>query len=268
MTVTVLFFGDVVGALGRQALAKALPGLKRKFSPVLTIANAENLAHGAGVTEQTLNELVKAGVDAFTGGSHSWSNPLGMALFGKPEWKDRLAVPTNSGLAKNGSPAIVRDVDGKRILVLSIEGQLFTDPNTRSPFETLDRLLAEQADPKPDAVIVDLHAEATAEKEAFGHHADGRVAAVIGTHTHVQTSDDRILPGGTGYLTDVGRCGSYDSVIGFEKNSAVKRYLSGVHGKYELEKTGKAEVDGVAIHIDLDTGRAVGLDRIREIIDA
>lgn len=267
MTITVLFFGDVVGALGRQALAKVLPDLKRRFSPDLVIANAENLAHGAGVTEQTLNELVSAGVDVFTGGSHSWSNPLGVPLFDDPAWQDRLAVPMNSGLAKGGRAAIIRDIDGKRILILSIAGQLFMEPETRSPFETLDRLLAEHADPKPDAVIVDLHAEATAEKEAFGHYADGRVAAVIGTHTHVQTSDDKILEKGMAYVTDVGRCGSYDSVIGFEKNTAVKRFLSGVHGKYDLEKTGKAEVDGVVIRLDLDTGQAVGLDRIREIVD-
>ena len=244
-----------------------MPDLKRRYSADLVIANAENLAHGAGVTGQTLTDLVAAGVDAFTGGSHSWSNPLGTPFYDDPVWTDRLVVPMNSGLAKNGRAGIVRDVNGKRILILSIAGQLFTDEGTTSPFKALDDLLAKYADPAPDAVIVDLHAEATAEKEAFGHYADGRVSAVFGTHTHVPTADVKILGKGTAYVTDVGRCGSYDSVIGFDKNTAVKRFLSGDHGKYGLEKTGKAEVDGIVLRIDLDTGKVSGLDRIREIID-
>lgn len=264
---TILFFGDVVGALGRQALAKILPEMKHRHSADLAIANVENLAHGAGVTTQTLEDLSAAGIDVFTGGGHSWSNPVGSPAYDDPAWRDRLAVPLNSGSAKGGHADVLRIVDGKRVLVLSIAGVLFTNPDTRSPFRALDDLLAKHADKKPDAVIVDFHAEATSEKEAFGHYADGRVAAVLGTHTHIQTSDAKILPHGTAYLTDVGRCGSFDSVIGFDKKTAVQRFLSGEHGKYDLERTGKAEVDFAVLQLDSKTGEAVGLDVFREIVD-
>ncbi|MBU2613163.1 YmdB family metallophosphoesterase [Patescibacteria group bacterium] len=264
---TILFFGDVVGALGRQALAKALPDLKRRYKPDLIVANVENLAHGAGVTGQTLEDLIAAGVDVFTGGGHSWSNPTGTPVYDDPTWRDRIVTPVNSGNAKGGHADVVRIVGGKRVLIMNIAGVLFMKEGGSSPFQKLDALLATHTDPKPDVVLVDFHAEATAEKEAFGHHADGRVTAVLGTHTHVQTSDAKILPGGTAYLTDVGRCGSYDSVIGFEKKTAIKRFLSGTHSKYDLERTGTAEVNAVVLHIDPKTGEAQGLDAIREIVD-
>ncbi|MCI0479355.1 YmdB family metallophosphoesterase [Candidatus Uhrbacteria bacterium] len=265
---TILFFGDVVGALGRQALAKVLPDLKRRHDADLVVANVENLAHGAGVTAQTLEDLSAAGVDVFTGGGHSWSNPLGVPTYDDPAWRDRIATPSNSGNADGGHADVVRTVGGKRVLILNIAGVLFMKEGGVSPFRALDDLLANHADKKPDAVIVDFHAEATAEKEAFGHHADGRVAAVIGTHTHVQTSDAKILPGGTAYLTDVGRCGSYDSVIGFEKRTALARFLAGKHGKYDLERSGKAEVDYAVLRLDPDTGKALGLDAFRDVVDA
>jgi hypothetical protein len=219
------------------------------------------------VTGQTLEDLAAAGVDVFTGGGHSWSNPLGVPTYDDPAWRDRIAVPMNSENAKGGHADVVRTVGGKRVLILNIAGVLFVKEGGVSPFRTLDDLLAMHADPKPDVVLVDLHAEATSEKEAFAHYADGRVTAVLGTHTHVQTSDAKILPGGTAYLTDVGRCGSYDSVIGYDKKTAVQRFLSGEHGKYDLERTGRAEVDAVVLHLDPETGRVQGLDAIREIVD-
>jgi 2',3'-cyclic-nucleotide 2'-phosphodiesterase len=261
----ILFFGDIVGSIGRSAVVKALPSLKDKYSPDLIIANVENLAHGAGVTVKTLNELVDAGVDAFTGGNHSWDNPLGTPIFDDPEWKDRIVVPTNHGGAKNGSPSMVIEKNGAQIQVLNIMGQLFTHPDTTSPFETLDRLLT--INDKRLTTLVDFHAEATAEKECFGHYADGKVAAVFGTHTHVPTADAKILPGGTAYVTDVGRCGAFDSVIGFEKTSVIKRFLAGGTGTFDLPKTGQAEVNAIVVTVDLDTGKATGLDRIREIVD-
>lgn len=262
----ILFFGDVVGAIGRQALIKVLPELKSKFNPSLTIANAENLAHGAGVTEQTLVELKRAGVDVFTGGNHSWSNPLGVPVFDNPSWTDCVIVPTNYGDAKNGNSWIVRAVNKTEILIANFVGQLFSHQKTRSPFSELDNLLDQERVREVRVRIIDLHAEATAEKEAFGNYADGRVSAVFGTHTHVATADTKILANGTAYVTDLGRCGSFDSVIGFEKKTAIKRFLTGIEGGYELEKTGTAEINGVCLTVDSATGKAVTLDRIREIV--
>jgi metallophosphoesterase (TIGR00282 family) len=263
----ILFFGDVVGALGREGLVKVLPSLQEKYTPDLVVANVENLAHGVGVTQKTLNELVKAGVDAFTGGNHSWDNPLGAPLFEDPEWSAKLSVPTNFGAAKGGKNAILVEKNGAKILIANVMGQLFTHPNTSSPFTALEKILAEHEADKPDAILVDIHAEATAEKEAFGHFADGKVSSVFGSHTHVPTNDLKILPGGTAYLTDLGRCGAYDSVLGFEKTSAVKRFLTDSSGKYDIVKSGQCEVNGVALTLDLDTHHATKVERIREIVD-
>lgn len=263
----ILMFGDVVGALGREGLVKALPTAREKYSPDFVVANVENLAHGAGVTLKTLNELTTAGVDAFTGGNHSWDNPLGAPLFEDAEWGNKLAVPTNYGGAKGGKNNILIEKGDAKILIANVMGQLFTHPNTSSPFTALEQILKGHEADKPNVILVDIHGEATAEKEAFGHYADGNVTAVVGTHTHIPTNDHKILPGGTAYVTDLGRCGAYDSVLGFEKKSAVKRFLSQSSGTYDLPKSGQCEINGIALTVDLDTGHATGLDRIREIVD-
>ncbi len=263
----ILFFGDIVGSLGRTALIKALPELKTKHRPDIIIANVENLAHGAGVTQKTLQELVQAGVDAFTGGNHSWGNPLGVPLFEDPEWKNRMIVPTNYGGAKNGNNSVLIIKDGVRVVVGNLMGQLFTHSETSSPFTALDALLAKHETNQPHAILIDLHAEATAEKEALGHYADGKVSAVVGTHTHVATADAKILPGGTAYVTDVGRCGCHDSVIGFEKTSAIKRFLGESQQNYGLPTSGVAEINGILIEVDINTKKAIHLDRIRKMID-
>lgn len=263
----VLLFGDVVGAIGRKALVAALPSLRERFTPDLIIANVENLAHGAGVTAQTLNDLTSAGVDMFTGGNHSWDNPLGAPLFEDPAWKTKLAVPTNYGAAKGGQRAIVFEKDGARILIANLMGKLFTHPDTRSPFDALNQILESPKAKTANAILVDLHAEASAEKEAFGYFADGRVAAVVGSHTHVATADARLLPKGTAYVTDLGRCGAHQSVIGFDSATVIPAFLAETKQKYEIPKSGRAEVNGLCVHIDLDTGRATALDRIREFVD-
>ncbi|MFA5935620.1 MAG: TIGR00282 family metallophosphoesterase [Patescibacteria group bacterium] len=263
----VLFFGDVVGAIGRQGLVQTLPNLIKKHTPDLIIVNVENLAHGAGVTLKTLNELVSAGVDVFTGGNHSWDNPLGRPLFDDPEWKNRLIVPTNYGASKGGRNAILIEKSGAKILLANVMGRLFTHPDTSSPFEALDRILKQHETDGPNVILVDIHGEASAEKEAFGHYGDGKVAGVFGSHTHIPTADAKILPGGTAYVTDLGRCGAYDSVIGFEKKSVLKRFLGQSSENYDLPKNGACEVNGVALTLDLDTGRATHIERIREIVD-
>lgn len=262
----ILFFGDIVGALGRSAVAKILPDLTAQYAPDFIIANVENLAHGAGVTEQTLNELTSAGVDAFTGGNHSWANPLGTPVYEKPEWKSRMVVPTNYGAAKNGQNVVVIEKNEVKLRIINVHGQLFSHSDTRSPFGEIDRILL--ATPNATlTTIVDFHAEATAEKEAFGHYTDGRVSAVLGTHTHVPTADQKILPGGTAYVTDVGRCGAEDSVVGFEKKTAIKRFLTGKSSSYDLDRTGRAEVNAILLEINTSTRHATRIDRIREFVD-
>jgi 2',3'-cyclic-nucleotide 2'-phosphodiesterase len=265
---TILFFGDVVGKLGRLALQKTLPELKRKYSPDVTIANVENLTHGTGIAPKQLQELVDAGIDAFTTGNHVWGNPDGLPLLDDPAWTKRLVRPANMRRADPGRGSTVFTTkDGVRLLLVNLAGQVLSPDPAESPFHTLDAILESHKPDAPQVTFVDFHAEATAEKEALGHYADGRVAAVMGTHTHVATADAKLLPGGTAYCTDVGRVGAYNSVLGFEKNSAIKRFLGSETGSYDLLENGQAEVDGVAIRVDLDTGLATGLDQIREIID-
>lgn len=264
---SLLFFGDIVGSIGRKALIQVLPALKRRFSPSLIIANVENLAHGVGVTLKTLSELRQAGVDAFTGGNHSWGNPLGTPLFDDPVWKTRLIVPTNAGGSKNGTNIMRLPVAGGTVIVCNFLGQLFMEDRTRSAFAGFDDIYQHEDLSAPHAIIIDLHAETTAEKGAFGHFVDGRAAAVLGTHTHVPTADAKILPQGTGYVTDVGRCGAHHSVVGFDPGNAIRRFAGQEKGPYVLPDKGQAEVNGICLQVDLDSHLCVHLDRIREIVD-
>ncbi len=261
----ILFFGDIIGAIGRRGVTTALPALRAELHPDLIIANVENLSHGRGITPKTLKEMDAAGIDAYTSGNHVWENQMGLACFDDPTWRDRLVRPANIIAHRPGHGAMVIEKEGTNILVTNLLGKLFMKDEVASPFETLDTILTRH--PDVDLVLVDFHAEATSEKEAFGHFADGRVTAVLGTHTHVPTADGKILPGGTAYVTDVGRNGAYDSVIGFEKNSAVKSFLSPGSTSYDQPRTGKIEVNAALIEADIDTGRAVGLDQIRKIVD-
>lgn len=265
---TLLYFGDIVGKIGRTALLKVLPELKRRHAPDLTIANVENLTHGSGIAPKQMQELANAGVDAFTSGNHVWDNPDGLPALDDPAWTGRLVRPANMRRDAPGRGSIVyRTADGTKILILNLMGRVLSTEPIESPFLALDTLLEAHAADGADLVFVDFHAETTAEKEALGHHADGRVLAVVGSHTHVPTADAKILPGRTAYCTDVGRVGAYDSVIGFEKNSVLKRFLTDQPLPYDLPKNGRAEVNGIVIQADLGTGLAVGLDRIREFVD-
>lgn len=265
---TILYFGDIVGKIGRQALIKTLPDSKKRYSPDVTLANVENLTHGSGIAQKQLQELVDAGVDAFTSGNHVWDNPDGLIVLNDSAWTGRIVRPANMRRSAPGrGSAIYMTGDGTKILLVNLMGQVLFPEAVESPFQILDTILAAHAADEPDLVFVDFHAETTAEKEAFGHYADGKVAAVMGSHTHVATSDAKILPGGTAYCTDVGRVGAHDSVIGFEKNSVLERFLTGQSLSYDIPKHGLAEVNGVAIRADLDTGLAVSLDRIREFVE-
>lgn len=267
MNCTLLVFGDVVGKIGRSALMAALPKLKSKFKPDLVLVNAENLAHGRGITPRIILDLESAGVDAFTSGHHVWENQTGLQMLNDPA--HHIVRPANVDPALDGVGYLRLPIHDREIVILNLQGQLFMSQVTSSPFLAFDRCWAEltnKTKTRP-VVILDFHAEATSEKLALANYIDGRAAAVYGTHTHVPTADEKILPNGTAYQTDVGMCGALDSVIGFEINSSIKRFLQQTEAPYLLTEKGLAEVNGLIITIDMDTGKTLHLDRIREIVD-
>ena len=265
----ILFFGDIVGSIGRQAVIKALPDLREQYEPDLVIANVENIAHGSGITAKTLLELDAAEIDAYSSGNHVWSNAAGLSCFTDPRWKDRLVRPANI-IGRPGRGVITLDVlrneneKPVRVAVINLMGQLFMKDNVQNPFTALPELLAQAK--SADVILVDFHTEATSEKEAFGHFADGKVTAVFGTHTHVPTADQKILAGGTAYVTDVGRNGASDSVVGFEKTEAMLAFTNGEISRSIPEK-GRAEINAVLLTANLDTHHAAALDRIRTFVD-
>lgn len=264
----ILAFGDVIGKIGRRALAKKLPDLKSKYKPDLTVVNAENLAHGRGITESTMNEMLEAGVDAFTSGHHVWENQQGLPMLSSEAWAKRLIRPANVDPFLPGNGTLALEIKGRKIILVNLQGRLFINQESSSPFLSFDRIWREiEQDGKQPIIIVDIHAEATSEKMAFGNYVDGRAALVYGTHTHVPTADTKILPNGTAYCTDLGMVGMADSVIGFEKNSSIKRFLEQTDAPYEIPNTGSAEVNGLFFSLDLDTNRVVALDKIREFVE-
>ncbi|MFH2063184.1 MAG: TIGR00282 family metallophosphoesterase, partial [bacterium] len=213
----ILVFGDIVGGIGREAVIGTLPGLRAETNPDLVIANCENLAGGLGVTPRTLDQMIDAGVDAFTSGNHLWDRPQISEVLADNRYSERLVRPANYPPDTPGRSWILLTVGEKRVLVLNFVGKVFSNVLTDNPFRSLDKILVETAGLKADIVLVDFHAEATSEKIAFGWHTDGRAAAVWGTHTHVPTRDERILTRGTAYITDVGMTGLRDGVIGVER---------------------------------------------------
>ena len=269
MSFKILFFGDIIGKMGRQAIVQALPTLRDRYAPDMIIANVENLAHGMGFTEKGLQELSTAGVNVFTGGNHSWGNAEGIKLFKDPKWQKRILRPANTKRGEPGAGSFIwESANGDRIMIINLMGRLGMSgvESVENPFHVLDTLYETEID-RPKIIFIDMHAEMTAEKEALGHFADGRASAVIGTHTHIQTSDARILTGGTAYCTDAGRCGERDSVLGFEKQSVIERFLGDRSAFYDLNRAGIAEVDGVCIEVDTETGRAIKIESFREILE-
>jgi metallophosphoesterase (TIGR00282 family) len=263
----VLIFGDVVGKIGRRALAATLPGLKLKYKIDLAIANVENLAHGRGITKKTLQEISDAGIDAFTSGHHVFENQQGLPLLNDPVWSNRLIRPANVGPNLPGKGWAHLEIKNTRVSILNLQGQLFMPQEPSSIFLSFDRFWKEQClDSSNRIIIVDLHAEATSEKNAFASYVDGRANLVFGTHTHVPTADLKILPQGTVQITDVGMVGAHDSVIGFEKNSSIKRFLAESTAPYKIPESGEVDVNGIVVNWDIATGQAVKIHQIREIV--
>jgi metallophosphoesterase (TIGR00282 family) len=256
----ILFFGDVVGKTGRKAVAKILPELKKKHQVGLTIANAENSAHGIGLTSKTCAELLAAGVDFLTSGNHVFDKPE-QAEKALAEFSGRLIRPANFEGAYAGPGWADIAIAGHSVAVASFNSQVFMEKQfsglIASPFKALDRFL--QTREKSGIIIVDFHSEATSEKRAFGFYAAGRVTAVIGTHTHVQTADAQVLSGGTAYISDVGMTGAADSVLGVDKDKVIKRFLEDEQAPMDVDEGNVAEVGYVVIEADEKTGRAISI---------
>jgi metallophosphoesterase (TIGR00282 family) len=257
----ILFVGDVVGRSGRVVVNETLPGLIRDWKLDLVVVNGENAAGGFGITEAIYHELLEAGADAITLGNHSWDQREALVFI---ERAPRLIRPANFPPGTPGRGAALVDTkSGKRALIINAIGRIFMQPFD-DPFAAIDRELnACPLREAADAVLVDFHAEASSEKQAIGYFCDGRASLVVGTHTHVPTSDHRILPSGTAYMTDAGMTGDYESVIGMQRDEPLGRFLRGYPaGRFEPAE-GVATLSGVAVETDDATGLATRIAAVR-----
>jgi metallophosphoesterase (TIGR00282 family) len=257
----ILFIGDVVGRSGRTIVLEQLPGLIAQWKLDLVVANGENAAGGFGITEAIYQDLVDAGCDAITLGNHAWDQREALVFI---ERAPRLIRPLNypAGTPGRGA-AMIQGRNGARSLVINAMGRVFLDP-LDDPFAAVDRELAACAlKSGADAIVIDMHAEVTSEKQAMGYFADGRASLVVGTHTHAPTADHRILPGGTAFVSDVGMTGDYDSVIGMDKEEPLGRFLRRIpQGKFE-PATGPATLCALAVETDDSTGLARHVGAVR-----
>jgi len=257
------FFGDVVGRSGRDGLAAHLPMLRRRLALEFVVVNAENAAAGFGITENTARELFEAGADCLTLGNHAWDQKEALTYIGRePRMIRPLNYPALSYAPGRGAQLFETDA-GRRVLVINLLGRVHMEA-LDDPFSAVDREL--EACPlgmAADAVIVDMHCEATSEKMAMGHFCDGRASLVVGTHTHVPTADHQILTGGTAYQTDAGACADYDSVIGNQKEEPLRRFTTRIaQGRYKPAE-GPATVCGVFVETNDATGLARRIEPIR-----
>jgi 2',3'-cyclic-nucleotide 2'-phosphodiesterase len=253
--VKLLFVGDVVGGIGRRTLAQLLPGLRERHRPDFVVVNGENAAGGLGITRKTARELFELGVDAITLGNHAYRH---REVYGYLDEEPRIVRPANFPKGSPGRGHTVVQANGVRLGVVNLSGLVFLEA-VRSPFAEVDLLLAELRD-KADAVLVDMHAEATSEKVAMGWHVDGRVLACVGTHTHIPTADARVLPGGTAYVTDVGMTGPRGGVIGVKREQALERFLTLTQVRFETSDE-DPWLNGVLVEGD-GNGRAVSIEQL------
>jgi len=256
-----IFIGDVVGRAGRAVVMRELPELRRRLRPDFVVVNGENAAGGFGITEAIYNDLREAGADVVTLGNHSFDQREALVFI---EGARQLLRPVNYPPGTPGrGVGVYPTPSGGRVMVLQIMGVLMMEA-LDNPFAAAERELAlAPLGEAADAVIVEIHAEATSEKMAMGHFCDGKASLVVGTHTHVPTSDHQLLPGGTAFLTDAGMCGDYDSVIGMEKSEPTNRFLRKIQSARLEPAMGEATLCGVAVETDDSTGLAVRIAPIR-----
>ncbi len=256
----ILFIGDIVGSPGRAAIKSLLPKIREREAVDMVIANAENSAGGSGITPRTARDLFQSGCDVLTSGDHVWRRPEVVEVLHQ---EPHLLRPANFPKQTPGrGSAVFKTSQGFPVGVVCLLGTVFIDAMVESPFRTIQEelpILKKEC----SVIIVDLHAEATSEKVAMGWFLDGKVTAVLGTHTHIQTADEHILPKGTAYITDVGMTGPYDSVIGRNKEKIIEKFLTGMPTRFELG-TQDVELHGVLLEVNEETGRAVSITRVRE----
>jgi metallophosphoesterase (TIGR00282 family) len=253
-TTRIVFVGDISGKYGRRFLGKALPHIRIKYSPALVIANGENAAGGLGITSKTADEIFETGVDIITGGNHIWDKKEALGLL---QEEKRILRPLNfpPGTPGNGYYIFTTD-DNTDVMIVNVQGRVFMEPVVDNPFLAMDTLLEQH---RQKIIFVDFHAEATAEKQAMGIYLDGRVSVVLGTHTHVSTSDFRILERGTAYQSDAGMTGAYNSVIGMKPEPVVRKFVTGINQKFEVARD-NVILDMTIVDIDKFSGKALHIE--------
>jgi metallophosphoesterase (TIGR00282 family) len=250
----ILFIGDIVGRIGRKAVAKILPELKKKEKIDLVIANAENSAHGTGVTEKTVKELQQAGVDWMTSGDHAFDQTKQLAVYGL----EPILRPANWADKVPGQGYALIETKKGKVLLVNLIGRVFMSKNFACPFAKLEEILANfnLLSKKISAIIIDIHAEATSEKISLLHFADGQVSAILGTHTHIMTADARITAQGTAYITDVGMVGAAEECLGIAKEGVIKTFLTQIKQPHVIPKKGPAIFNAMLLTINPRTGQA------------
>lgn len=259
----ILFIGDIVGSPGREAVKGLVPQLQKEYGLDFVVANAENAAGGSGITAAVARDLFESGVNALTSGDHIWKKHEIFEIIDKDE---RILRPLNfpAGVPGRGA-CLFKAKNGASIGVVNVNGRVFMEA-LECPFKTA-KLAVEELSKATKSIIVDIHAEATSEKVALGWYLDGKVSAVMGTHTHVQTADEKILPGGTAYITDVGMTGPLDSVIGRKVEDVLERFLTSIPVRFEVASE-NIQLQGVILDIDDDTGRARSIVRVQRKLNA
>jgi len=260
----ILFIGDIVGKPGRLAVKELLPKIVKDKGIDFVIGNGENLAHGKGITESTYQEMIEAGIDYLTSGNHVWSKKEFVPFLDDKSVK--VLRPANYPPGVPGRGVEIAEVGTQKLGIINLMGRTFFPQDLDCPFRKLDSILEELRNDYGDIpIVIDFHAEASSEKRAFGFYNDGRVSAVLGTHTHIQTSDEQMLPKGSAYISDVGMVGAKDSVLGVEKEIIIKKFLTQMLIHHEIPEGGKAEFGAVVLEVNRK-GKAKRIERIRKFV--
>lgn len=255
----ILLIGDIVGKPGRRAVSEIVPKLRQEEGVAFVVANAENAAGGSGIIPEVADELLKSGVDCLTSGDHIWKKNQ---IYERLKIDTRILRPANFPETTPGTGStLITAANGCKVGVINITGRVFMSYHFDCPFKTVDREIAKLS-PSTKIILVDIHAEATSEKIAIGWYLQGRVSAVFGTHTHVQTADERILPLGTAYITDLGMAGPYDSVLGRKYDQIINRFLTQMPARFELAED-NIQLHGAIIDVDADTGKSLSIKRVQ-----
>lgn len=259
----ILFIGDIVGAYGREIVRNILPEIKKEYLIDVTIANGENSAHGYSITEKIYNHFIETGIDVITMGNHMWEKK---EIIPKIAAFERMVRPANYPPGVPGKDHLILDVKETNVGIVNLLGRVFMQCMD-CPFQAAEKLIPKISE-QAKIIIVDMHAEATSEKCAMGYFLDGKVSAVIGTHTHVMTADERILSGGTAFISDIGMVGSQDSIIGMNKEQILKKFLSQMPEKFEPTEEGPGIFNAVVLKIDAKSGKALEIKRISKVTEA